>query len=177
MCNLARSARIKSDKRIVSLIFMKSWTVFLFLSIALLPAAVAKKDAADYSATYAGGSLPLNHNKVRAALGKDEVVFMQGSRRIAVPVRNIREISCGTEVRRRMGAWVLDVVPLMHLGESETHYVGVGWTGGGGTTPRTQVLLKLNRGDYRDFLTALEQATGIKAVNTYQVPTVVHYRI
>jgi len=127
--------------------------------------------------TYAGGSLPLNQSKVRAALDKDEVIFMQHGRRIAVPIKNITEISCGTEVHRRLGASVLDVVPLMHLGEIENHYIGVAWTGANGSTARAQVLLKLSRGEYREFLAALEQATGIKAVNTNQVPTVVHYEI
>jgi len=131
---------------------------------------VAKKAATDYPATYAGGSLPLDHHKVRAAFGKDEVIFMQSGRRIAVPVKSITEISCGTEVRHRLGSSVLDIVPLMHLGESQDHYIGVAWTG-------AQVLLKLSRGEYRDFLAALEQATGMKAVNTNQVPTVVRYQI
>jgi len=157
---------------------MKFWTVSLFLSIALLPpAALAKKAATEYPATYAGGTLPLDHHKVRATLGKDEVIFMQGSRRIAVPVKNITEISCGTEVRRRLGASVLGVVPLMHLGESESRYIGVAWNGATGNTTRAQVLFKLSRGEYRDFLAALEQVTGIKAVDTNQVPTVVRYEI
>jgi hypothetical protein len=155
---------------------MKILSAFLFLSIALLPqAALAKKAATGYPATYAGGSLPLNHHKVRAALGKDEVIFMQGGRRIGVPVKSITEISCGTEVRRRLGASVLDVVPLMHLGESENRYIGVAWAGANGNSARAQVLLKLSRGEYRGFLAALEQATGIKAVDTNQVPTVVRY--
>lgn len=157
---------------------MKSWPVILFLSIASLPpAALAKKAVTDFPATYAGGSLPLDHQKVRAALGKDEVIFMQGNRRIAVPVKNITEISCGTAVRRRLGASVLDVVPLMHLGAIETRYIGVAWTGSSGGTARAQALLKLSRGEYRDFLAALEHATGIKAIDTNQVPTVVRYRI
>jgi hypothetical protein len=157
---------------------MKLCSAFLFLSIACLPhAALAKKAATDYPATYAGGSLPLNHNKVRAALGNDEVVFMQGGRRIVVPIKNITEISCGTEVRRRLGASVLDVVPLMHLGESENRYIGVSWAGVNGSAARAQVLLKMSRSDYRDLLAALEQKTGIKAVNTNQVPTVVRYEI
>ncbi len=121
--------------------------------------------------------MPLNHNKVRAAIGKDEVIFMQHGNRIAVPVKNITEISCGTQTHRRMGASVLDVVPLMHLGETENHYIGVSWTDATGSNARVQILLKLNRGEYRDFLAALEQSTGIKAVNTNQVPTVVHYSI
>jgi hypothetical protein len=138
---------------------------------------MAEKAATEYPATYAGGSLPLDHHKVRATLVKDEVVFMQGTRRIVVPVKNITEISCGTEVRRRLGASVLDVVPLMHLGESESRYIGVTWTGARGNTTRAQVLLKLSRGEYRDFLAVLEQATGIKAVDTNQVATVVHYQL
>jgi len=155
---------------------MRFLSAFLFLAITLLPhAALAKKAATDYPATYAGGSLPLDRHKVRAALGKDEVIFMQRGRRIAVPVKNITAISCGTEVRRRLGASVLDAVPLMHLGESENRYIGVAWTAASGDTARAQVLLKLNRGEYRDFLAALEQATGIKAVDTNRVPTVVRY--
>ena len=155
---------------------MRIPSTFLFLSITLLPhAALAKKAAAEYPATYAGGSLPLDHHKVRATLGKDEVIFMQGGHRIAVPVKSITDISCGTQVRRRLGASVLDVVPLMHLGESADHYIAVAWTGARGNTARAQVLLKLSRVEYRDFLGALEQATGIKAVDTNQVPSVVRY--
>lgn len=154
---------------------MKVLSTVLFLSTSLLPcAALAQRVPAAYPATYAGGSLPLNHQKVHAALGKDEVVFMQGGRRIAVPVKSITEISFGTEVRRRLGASVLDVVPLMHLGEAETHYVGVAWTGSD-RTANAQVLLRMSRGEYRDFLGALERLTGIKAIDTNQVPTVVRY--
>ena len=159
---------------------MRLLPVFLLLSsgLTLLPPAVlAKKAATDYPAIYAGGSLPLDHHRVRAALGKDAVIFMQGIRRIAVPFKNITEISCGTEVRHRLGASVLDVVPLMHLGESETRYIGVAWTRANGDIGQAQVLLKLNRSEYREFLAALEQLTGIKAVNTNQVPTVVRYEI
>ena len=155
---------------------MKSWIAFSLFAIALLsPAAFAKKATTDYPATYAGGNLPLDHNKVRAAVSKDEIVFMQGDRRIAVPVGSITEISCGTEVRRRLGASVLDVVPLMHLGESEDRYIAVAWTGANGNATRAQALLKLSRGEYRDFLAALERFTGIKAIDTNQVATVVRY--
>jgi len=155
---------------------MKLSTALLSLSLAVLPSAFAKKPA-DYPATYAGGTLPLNHHKVRAALANDEFVFVQGGHRLVVPIGSITGISCGTEVRRRMGAVVLDVVPLMHLGESAERYIGVSWSAPGASAPRSQVLLKLSRGDYRDLLAALEQATGIKAVDTYRVPTVVRYQI
>jgi len=155
---------------------MKFFPAVLFAAVTLLPQAVlAKKAVSEYPATYAGGSLPLDRHKIHAALGADEVIFTQRGRRIAVPVKNITEISCGTEVRRRLGASVLDVVPLMHLGESQDRYIGVAWTAASGNPARTQVLLKLNRGEYRGFLAALEHATGIKAIDTNQVPTVVRY--
>ena len=149
---------------------MKTCFVFALLSIASLPFAVqAEKAGAAFPVTYAGGSLSLDHDKALAALVNDEVVFTQHSRRVAVPVKNITDISCGTDVRRRFGATV--------LGPTEDHYIGVAWTGAEGTPEKAQALLKLNRAEYREFLAALERATGIKAVNTNQVPTVVHYNL
>jgi hypothetical protein len=125
---------------------MKTLPAFLFLSITLVPpAALAKKAAADYPAKYAGGSLPLDHHKVRATLAKDEIIFMQGDQRIAVPVKSITGISCGTEVRRRLGAWALDVVPLMHLGESSDHYVGVAWSGASSLEVEPRRISRLSR--------------------------------
>ena len=142
---------------------MKSCSAVLLFSVVLLPsAALAKKVVTAYPATYAGGSLPLHQSKVQASLEKDEVIFMQHGRRIAVPLKNITGISCGSEVHRRF--------PLMHFGGVEANYIGVSWTD-------AQVLLKMSRAEYREFLAALEQATGKKAVNTYQVPSVVHYSL
>lgn len=144
---------------------MKFLPLLFLVSIASLPAQpLDKKPATNYPATYAGGSLPLDHHKMRAVLDKDEVVFMQGGRRIAVPVKSIIEISCGTEVRRLLGASV------------RTRYIGVTWEGTGNEA-RAQALLKLSRTEYRDFLAALEHATGIKAIDTNRVQTSVRYQI
>src|SRR5260370_22413546 len=137
---------------------MKIWPAFLLFPVALLPAsAPAQKAVTAYPVTYEGGSLPLNHNKVRGTLGNDEVIFIQHGQRIAVPAKNITEISCGSEEHRH-----------------PAYYIGVAWTMGNGSTAQAQVLLKLNRGEYHEFLAALERLTGLKAVNTNQVPTVVH---
>jgi hypothetical protein len=136
-----RSCASIEDKRIVNLI-MKFLPVVLLFSMTLLPSAGAAK------MLYAGGSLPLDQQKVRASLGHDELVFMQHNRRIAIPVKSITEISIG----------------------AREHYIGV-------STANTQVLLKLSGSQYREFLAALERSTGIKATNTAQVPTVVRYGI
>jgi len=122
--------------------------------------------------------LPLRHSRVNATLGADEVILVQRGQRIAVPATNITEIACATGVHRRLGASVLDVVPYMHLGETENHYVGVTWMkndGTGGTAPKVEVLFKLNKGEYTSFLAGLERLTGKKAIDTNQILTTVHY--
>jgi len=156
------------------LIFMKISPVLFILCLVLLPGAAFAKKASEYPVTYAGGSLPLNHNKLRAALGADEVTFIQHSQRIVIPLKSITEISCGEEVRHRLGGSVLGIVPLVHLGETEDYYIGVGWLDAA-KTAKAQVLLRLSHSEYREFLAALEQLTGIKAVDTNRVPTVVRY--
>jgi len=108
------------------------------------------------------------------------VVLAQRRRRIAVPVRDITEISCGSQIRRRLGAAVLDALPRLHLGEAETHYVGVTWADdsrAGTAEAKTEVLFRLNSVGYRQFLASLERTTGKKAVDTSHVPTVVRYAL
>jgi len=124
---------------------MKLRSTLLVLLISFAPAAFAEKIS--YPATYAGGSLHLKHNRVRAALENDTVIFVQGSRRVAIPVREIKGIAYGS------------------------NYVGVSWADG-----TAQVLLKFSRAETGQFLAALERFTGIKAVNTDLVPTVVRYQ-
>ncbi|HEY1205804.1 MAG: hypothetical protein ABSH46_12445 [Bryobacteraceae bacterium] len=151
----------------------------LFLSAALaLPSAglagEAKTARNSYPVTYEGGNLPLGHKRVKASFGSDEVVLAQHRHRIAVPVRDITEISCGSQVHRRLGAAVLNALPRLHLGEAETHYVGVTWADRATTTA---VLFRVNSGEYRQFLASLERTTGKKAVDTSQVPTAVRYSL
>ena len=153
-----------------------------FLAMVLPAAGLARESknvaAANYPANYEGGTLPFDRSKVTATLGTDEVVLVQHGRRIAVPASSITEIAFATGVRRRLGASVLDVVPYMHLGESENHYVGVTWMNSGLTgakTPKVEVLFKLNKSEYSAFLSGLERLTGKKAVDTNQTLTAVHY--
>jgi len=63
----------------------------------------------------------------------------------------------------------------MHLGESQEHYIGVAFAGANGNSAQ-EVLLKLSRAEYGSLLAALEHATGMKAVDANQVPSVVRYR-
>ena len=139
-----------------------------------------KKVHNTYPVMYEGGNLPLSHNRITASVESDGVVLAQHRHRIAVPVRDIMEISCGSQVHRRLGAAVLNAIPGLRLGETETHYIGVTWTDGGreGTgAAKTEVLFRVNGGDYRKLLGSLERMTGKKAVDTTQVPTTVRYSL
>ncbi len=140
----------------------------------------AKKARSTFPVTYEGGNLTLNHNRIKASLASNEVVLAQRRHRIAVPVRDIMEISCGSQVHRRMGAAVLNAIPGLHLGETETYYIGVAWADGSREGPgaaKTEVLFRVSAGDYRQLLASLEQMTGKKAVDTTQVPTAVRYSL
>jgi hypothetical protein len=128
-----------------------------------------------YPLQYQGGGLPLKQNNaVKAVVAGNEVIFVQHGQRFVVPVENIDEISCSTDVHRRFGAAVLRLVPLVDLDKVEDHYVGLTWTDNNRRADKT-VLFKLNHDEYRDFVAALERLTGKKAVNTNTTPTVVHY--
>ena len=133
---------------------------------AALQAGEAKRVRTTYPVTYEGGNLALSHNKVKASIENDEVVLAQRRQRIAVPVGEITEISYGSQTHRRLGAAV--------LGKAETHYVGVTWAD---NASRTEVLFRVDKGEYREFLASLERMTGKKAVDTSQVPTAVRYSL
>ena len=140
----------------------------------------AKKARFTYPVTYEGGNLALNHNRITASIESDEVVLAQRRQRIAVPVRDITEISCGSQVHRRVGAAVLNAIPGLHLGETETYYIGVAWAdgrNGSSGAAKTEVLFRVSGRDYRQLLASLEQMTGKKAVDTTQVPTAVRYSL
>lgn len=160
---------------------MKSLPICLLFSAVLAwPAMAGSSRASDsaYPVKYEGGTLRLEHRKVTATFGNERVVIKAGRQRISVPAASITEIACGSGVRRRFGAAVLDVVPFTHLGEAETYYVGVSWVDGtqtGEKSAKTEAVFRLNGSEYHEFLAALERLTGKKAVDTNQVPTVVRY--
>jgi hypothetical protein len=146
----------------------------LFAAVLVYPnlaaAGATKASATAYPVKYEGGSLHLEHGRIIATLGNEKVVLTAGRQRIVVPAKSITQIAYGNAVRRRFGAAVLDVVPFMRLGEAETHYVGVSWTGG-------EAVFRLTPSQHREFLSALERLTGEPATDTNHVPTSVRYEL
>ncbi len=138
----------------------------------------AKPANAAYALKYAGGTLPLKANSaVKMVIANSNVIVVQGGQYFVVPSQNITGIACGTDIRRRFGASVLGIVPLVDLDKAEDYYIGVTWADGSGvgSGKTTEVLFKLSRGDYYRFLPALETATGVKAVDTKNTPRSVRY--
>jgi hypothetical protein len=154
--------------------------LFFALSVVLFfnsPSAVAgtKKIGLTVPVKYEGGTLPMSQGRIKATVDEDEVALLHGNRKLAIPAQNITAVTCGTELHRRFGASVLGMVPGMHLDKTESHYIGLSWTGE--KAEKTEVVLKLTTGEYRDFLAALERLTGRKAVDTGKVPTTVRYEL
>src|SRR5271169_2535517 len=97
-----------------------------------------KQAGSAYPLHYQGGNLPLRPNHgVNAVVANHEVVFVQHGQRFVVPVESIHEISCAADVRRRFGAAVLRLVPLVDLDRVENDYVSVRWSDGTRRADRT----------------------------------------
>jgi len=149
---------------------MRFRILLLSFAVAASPCIMPAKSASPvYPMTYAGGNLHLNHNKVRAVVGTNDVTFIQGDQRIALPLVNITGISYGQAAHRRL--------LLAHWGQAEDYYIGVTWKTDAANAAQAQLLMKLSRADYTEFLSTLERMTGLKAVDTNQVPTAVHYQL
>ena len=134
-----------------------------------------KKPRATFPLAYEGGNLPLHHDRVTATLAGNELLFAQHRRRISVPAGSITRISCGSEARRKFMDAVLDRVPLVHLGDAGSRYVGVTWQDA--NHRQVEVLFRVSKDDYGNFVAALERLTGIAPVDTNRVPAVVRYQL
>jgi hypothetical protein len=157
---------------------MNRW--FTLLCIVLTVVSANATTRTSLPMRYEGGTLPLGQGKTHAAISEDRLVFTQGNRKLAIPLRNITTIACNTDVRRRFGAPVLGAVPRLHLDTSETYYVGLTWITGareGQPAMKWEGIFKLSGSEYNKFLATLERLTGKKPVDTRRVPAVVRYGI
>lgn len=155
-----------------------SITVFLMASST---AFAATRDPGDsYALRYEGGNAELKqHRTVKVTVTRDEVVFVQHGKQVAVPVGDISGISCATNTHRRAGAAVLGRIPLVELDKRQTRYVGITLADGGvpgANRSSGELVFRMNRGEYRSFLTSLQRLTGKQAVDTGKTPSVVRYR-
>jgi hypothetical protein len=80
----------------------------------------------------------------------------------------------GSPPFRSHGAWCGSTITLT-VDTTEEHYIGLTFEADRQQTSRIEAVLKMNGGQYREFLVTLERLTGRKAINTSKVPTVVQY--
>ena len=124
-----------------------------------------------FPALYEGGSLRLDQGRIKAAIGENELVFLRGNQKLAIPLQSITAVTYGSDHHRS----VLCFVPFLDL--DKEHYVGLTWSG---TVPdggqvSNEAVLRFREGRYRHFVEALERLTGIKAVNADKLPALVRY--
>ena len=88
---------------------------------------------------------------------------------VTIPAAAITEISYGQDVHRRVGAaiglavFTLGLGALMALSKSKKHFVGLTWANG---DVKGGFVMQCDKNEYRGILTALEEITGKKAVDS-----------
>jgi len=114
----------------------------------------------------------MNQGKISAAVAGDQMVFLGGKQRLAIPLSRITAVTYGSEVHRGSP---LRFVPFLDL--DKAYYVSLTWTGSAGQPSGTRIeaVLKLREGKSRQFVAVLERLTGIKAVNADRMPAIVRY--
>jgi hypothetical protein len=127
-------------------------TIIVLFCVSFAGVLVASESHAGYAAKYAGGSIPMieTGNELALFVDSDQVRLQAGRRDAAViPASAITEISHGEEIHRRFGK---------RVGLSATkEYIGLTWDKG-------NVVLDVDKDEYRGILTALEGVSGKKTV-------------
>jgi hypothetical protein len=117
-------------------------------------------------AKYEGGSLALKPNKVLTYVNHDEIVIVQNKTRFAIPVKAVSEVSYGSAVPGHVGtAAGVTVLATTTKNQSPGNLTeaGIVWTA---DAKKTGVVLKIDKGDFDNFMNAVQQVTGLQAVNT-----------
>lgn len=122
-----------------------------------------REDGVMSFARYEGGVFSLKPNKVTTYVNENEVVLVQGKQRFAIPVKAVAQVLDGDGVHSRVGTATGMVIPAAgtkNQSAGNLTDVGIVWTGGG---KKNGVVLRLDKGDFPAFVSALETVTGLKA--------------
>jgi hypothetical protein len=110
---------------------------------------------------YEGGSFSLKPNNVITYVNEKEVVVLHGKERFAIPVNAIAEVSDGSGVHARVGTATGSTVPNSNPKNNQT-VVGIIWKDG---DKKDGVVLRVDKGDFAAFVSALQTVTGLKATD------------
>ena len=129
-----------------------------------------KEDGVMSFARYEGGSVPLKPNKVTLYVNDNEVVLVQGKQRFAIPVKAVAEVLDGKAVHSRVGTAIGAAIPTngtKNQSAGNPTVVGIIWKDAEKDAEKKNgVVLRVDKGDFPAFLSALETVTGLKATNT-----------
>jgi hypothetical protein len=115
---------------------------------------------------YEGGSFALKPNKITSYVNEKEIVLVQGKQRFAIPITAITEVSYGNAVPTRIGqATGTAIVTTSAKNQSAANLteVGILWKT---ADAKGGVVLKMDKGDYPNFMSALQTVTSLKAVDS-----------
>jgi hypothetical protein len=121
-----------------------------------------KEDGVMSFSKYEGGSFSMKPNKVTTYVNEREVVVVQGKQRFAIPVKAIAELSDGSGAHGRVGTATGSQVPNSSPKNNAT-VVGIVWQD---HDKKSGVVLRLDKGDFSAFVSALETVTGLKTTDT-----------
>src|SRR5580700_1423809 len=114
-------------------------------------------------ARYEGGSFSLKPNKLTTYVNQREIVLVQGKQRFAIPVKAVAAVLDGDAVHARVGAATGSAIlstGMKNQSAGNLTVVGIVWAD---PEKKAGVVLRLDKGDFPAFITALESVTGMKA--------------
>ena len=126
----------------------------------------SKEDGVLSFARYEGGSFSLKQNRIATYVNENEVVLVQGKQRFAILGKAIAEVWEGNAVASRValatGSAVSTAGTKNQTAGNPTG-VGIVWADAG---KKNGVVLRVDKGDFPAFVSALETVTGLKAAKT-----------
>jgi hypothetical protein len=117
-------------------------------------------------ARYEGGSLSLKQNKLTTYVNRREIVLVQGKQRFAIPVKAVAEILDGSAVHARVDAATGSAIltaGAKNQSAGNLTVVGIIWAD---PEKKNGVVLRVDKGDFPAFVSALENVTSLKTTNT-----------
>ncbi len=112
-----------------------------------------------------GGTLPVSpKTEIRLDVtNPDVLVYRCGKDETRIPYAKINTLEYGQNVSRRYAAAVL-ISPVLLLSKTRKHFLTIGYADG--EEQQQAMVLRVDKGDIRSILAALEARTGRRVVNT-----------
>ena len=126
-------------------------------------AGTVKEDGVMSFARYEGGSFSLKPAKVTTYVNRAEIVVIQGKQRFAIKVKDVAEVVDGASAGAHVSKSTENAVPAIGAKEAGKTLVGIVWTDAG---KKNGVVLRLDKGDFPAFVSALESVTGLKPIDS-----------